>query len=171
MASVVFLRGVNVGGHKRFKPEDLARESGDLGMVNIGAAGTFVVRNAIDEKALRTEITRRLPVNADIMICSAEDVLDLTSESPFPSGEGITEYVSVLAKIPTEIPPLPISVPAGDNWQAKLIEVRGRFALCIYRRLEGLMAYPNDVVEKSLGVRATARNWNTFCKIRRVLTE
>jgi len=40
MASVVFLRGVNVGGHKTFRPSVLAKELTHLGLVNIGAAGT-----------------------------------------------------------------------------------------------------------------------------------
>ena len=44
MALVVFLRGVNVGGHRTFRPSVLARELGDYDVVNVGAAGTFVVR-------------------------------------------------------------------------------------------------------------------------------
>lgn len=44
MALVVFLRGVNVGGHRTFRPRDLARKLRDYDVVNVGAAGTFVVR-------------------------------------------------------------------------------------------------------------------------------
>ena len=47
MALVVFLRGVNVGGHRRFRPSALAAELKHLGAVNIGAAGTFVIRARI----------------------------------------------------------------------------------------------------------------------------
>ena len=44
MALVVFLRGVNVGGHKAFQPTVLARALAALDVKSIGAAGTFVVR-------------------------------------------------------------------------------------------------------------------------------
>ncbi len=44
MAVVVFLRGVNVGGHRTFRPSLLAKELHDYDVVNVGAAGTFVVR-------------------------------------------------------------------------------------------------------------------------------
>src|SRR6185295_12228721 len=44
MAVVVFLRGVNVGGHRRLRPSVLAKELERLDVVSIGAAGTFVVR-------------------------------------------------------------------------------------------------------------------------------
>ena len=43
MALVVLLRGVNVGGHKAFQPSALAKELADFDVVNVGAAGTFVV--------------------------------------------------------------------------------------------------------------------------------
>ena len=44
MSLVVFLRGVNVGGHRTFRPSILARELSAYGVLNVGAAGTFVVR-------------------------------------------------------------------------------------------------------------------------------
>ena len=47
MALVVFLRGVNVGGHRSFRPTTLAEQLKHLDAVNIGAAGTFVIRQPI----------------------------------------------------------------------------------------------------------------------------
>ena len=47
MASVVFFRAVNVGGHQKFQPSVLAKKLADFGVVNIGAAGTFVVRKNV----------------------------------------------------------------------------------------------------------------------------
>ena len=41
VALVVFLRGVNVGGHRTFRPTLLAAQLQHLGAVNIGAAGRF----------------------------------------------------------------------------------------------------------------------------------
>jgi hypothetical protein len=39
VALVVFLRGVNVGGHRTFRPSILARDLSDYEVVNVGAAG------------------------------------------------------------------------------------------------------------------------------------
>ncbi|MGE3755942.1 MAG: hypothetical protein AB7I45_17485 [Planctomycetota bacterium] len=58
---VVLLRGVNVGGHKTFRPAELPRELHLLRVLNVGAAGTFVVRRAPGRRALRAEIVRRFP--------------------------------------------------------------------------------------------------------------
>lgn len=77
MAWVVFLRGANVGGHRKFQPSTLAKELADLGVVNVGAAGTFVVRGKIGPALLRNEILRRLPFKTELMICPAREIIDL----------------------------------------------------------------------------------------------
>ncbi len=138
MALVVFLRGVNVGGHKAFRPSVLARELSDFDVVNVGAAGTFVIRKTISEAIVRAELLRRLPFTAEFMICQSRDVIDLASGEPFPtepSNKDVSRFVSVLAKRPRTLPLLPISQPAGDRWQVKVIGVTGRFALSVHRRL------------------------------------
>jgi hypothetical protein len=55
MSSVVFLRAVNVGGHQKFQPSKLAKELERFGVVNLGAAGTFVVRENVSQARLRDE--------------------------------------------------------------------------------------------------------------------
>src|SRR5437868_14545266 len=101
MALVVFLRGVNVGGHKAFKPSALAAELADLDAVNVGAAGTFVIRKPVGQAKLRDELLRRLPFQPELMICPAREVLDLAAGEPFldeAAGEDMTRYISVLAQ-------------------------------------------------------------------------
>lgn len=61
MALVVFLRGLNVGGHRTFRPAALAKQLRYLGAVNVGAAGTLVIRKLVTRSKLRAEIRRRLP--------------------------------------------------------------------------------------------------------------
>src|SRR5438445_13057971 len=77
MASVVFFRAVNVGGHQKFQPSVLAKELAPLGVVNLGAAGTLVVRERVTEAKLREEIFRRMPFQPELMICTAREVSDL----------------------------------------------------------------------------------------------
>jgi hypothetical protein len=44
MNSVVFLRAMNVSGANRCRPEELAKQLAKFGVVNVGAVGTFLVR-------------------------------------------------------------------------------------------------------------------------------
>lgn len=173
MASVVFMRGANVGGHKTFKPAALARELSALGVVSIGAAGTFVVRKTATQAFLRAEWERRLPFVPQLMICRGQDVLDLVEKAPFPgtADEDLQRFVSVLVKRPGAPPALPLSQPAGRAWEVRLVAVLGRFALCLRRRTMGSGLYPNEVVEAELGVLATTRSWSTIQKIHEVLRD
>jgi hypothetical protein len=61
---VVLLRGVNVGGHRTFRPSALAERLKHLDAVNIGAAGTFVIRRPVSRTQLRAELARRLPFDS-----------------------------------------------------------------------------------------------------------
>ncbi len=172
MASVVFMRGVNVGGRKTFKPGALARELAAFDVVNVGAAGTFVVRKTVREDTLRAELLRRLPFNPEIMICRASDLVDLVHQEPFPdapSEKDIRRSVTVMARRPRTLPRLPLLHPSAGEWQVKIIGVSGRFALGLWRRLGRSLVYPNEIVEKNFGVSATTRSWNTISAIRDIL--
>ena len=61
MALVVLLRGVNVGGHRKFRPTTLTEELQHLDAVSIGAAGTFVIRQPISRAQLRVELNAGFP--------------------------------------------------------------------------------------------------------------
>lgn len=174
MASVIFMRGVNVGGHKTFRPATLAREMAALDVANVGAAGTFVVRKAIAAPALRAEVGRRVPFETELMICAGRDVLDLVRDEPFPrtpAGKDVRRFVTVMAKRPRPIPKLPLRKPDREDWQVQVVAVSGVFALSLWRRLGRSLVYPNEVVEKAFGVPATTRSWDTLQKIRALLEE
>lgn len=171
MASVVFFRAVNVGGHQRFQPGVLAKQLTEFGVVNIGAAGTFVVRENVSQAKLSDEILRRLPFKPELMICPARDVLALARGNWFgdaPAGKDVGRFVSVLQKAPRAKPPLPLEQPAGPKWEVRVVAISGRFVLSL-RRLG--QTYSNAIVEKYLCVPATTRNWNTLEAIRDILEE
>src|SRR6266403_983660 len=173
MRWVVFLRAVNVGGANRCQPAAIAKQLAKFGVVNIGAVGTFVVREKVSESTLRAAFARKLPFKCEIMICPARDIIKLASKDPFsrqPSGPNITRFVSVLAKRLPAPPPLPLSLPSDDDWLLKIIAIQGRFVLGLYRREMKAISYLGKV-EKKFGVAATTRNWNTIEKVVKVLQQ
>ena len=168
MPSVVFLRAINVGKANRCRPAEIAKTLAKFDVVNIGAVGTFVVRKEVSESALRSAISRQLPFKIDIMICPARDILKLAAKDPFagqPSGPTITRFVNVLAKpISSQVTRhIPLALPEND-WLVKVIAIKGRFVLGVYRREIKAIAYLGKI-EKLLGVPATNRNWTTIEKV------
>jgi uncharacterized protein (DUF1697 family) len=169
MASVVFFRAVNVGLHQRFSPSTLAKELSGFGVVNIGAAGTFAVRNNISDAKLKAEILRRLTFKPKLMICPAADVLALADGKVFgkiPDGKDVKPFLTVMQKPLSSPPKLPIEYPTAAKWEVRIVGAEGRFVLTLRRPGD---LYSNAVVEKLFGIPATTRGWNTVAAVVKAL--
>ncbi len=173
MAQVVLLRGVNVGGHKTFRPKQLAEQLQHLGAVNIGAAGTFVIRKPISQAKLRDEFARRLPFVTQIAICHGREIAKLIAggvfdtQSPRPD---MTYFVSVLCGSRRPALALPIQLPETGQWLVKVVAREGKFVCGMYRRHMKTIGYLGKL-DQIIGAPVTTRNWNTIATIAKVLDD
>jgi len=170
MALVVFLRGVNVGGHRRFRPSELVKELRSYDVVNIGAAGTFVARKPGPSRAkLRAALMRKLPFQTEAILCDAREIIALEREDPFRTAppKADARFVSVLAKDCTPSVSLPISLPNERQWLVKVIGAKGRFVFGVYRRHMRTIRYLGEL-DKVFGGKATTRNWNTMLAVAKI---
>ena len=173
MALVVFLRGVNVGGHRTFRPAALARELSKYDVVNVGAAGTFVVRKPGSKAKFRADLIRKMPLEAEVFICDGRDFIRLDSENPFSaehSKPDVVRFVSILSKAGSARPSIPFALPPEGDWLVRLIASKDRFVFGVYRRHMKTIKYLGQV-DKMFGATATTRNWNTINAIVRVLKD
>jgi len=171
MALVVFLRGVNVGGHRRFRPSLLARELSDFDVVNVGAAGTFVVRKPGSHTKFRAVLLGKLPFEANVAICDGSDLLRLETGNPFgkrPSPPDVVRFVSILSKAGAIRASLPVSFPSEGQWLVRVIGCEGQFVFGMYRRHMKTIGYLGQI-DRMYGAPATTRNWNTIAAIVRIL--
>jgi uncharacterized protein (DUF1697 family) len=171
MALVVFIRGINVGGHRTFRPSVLARELHDYGVVSVGAAGTFVVRKPGPRAKFRAELLRKLPFAARVVFCDGRDLIRLEMENPFgpePSPPDIVRFVSILSKADRGLASIPCTLPPCGEWFVRIIAAKNRFVFGVYRRHMKTIGYLGQI-DKLFGVPATTRNWNTIITIVRIL--
>ena len=171
MALVVFLRGVNVGGHRTFRPSILARELNEFQVVNVGAAGTFVVRKPGSRAKFRAALLSKLPFEANIVLCEGSDLLRLETENPFGTeASDVVRFVSIFSNA-TSVPVLlPVNLPPKGEWLVRLIASTGQFVFGVYRRHMRTITYLGQI-DKLYGTSATTRNWNTVMAIVRLLKE
>lgn len=173
MALVVLLRGVNVGGHRRLRPSVLARQLAHLGAVNIGAAGTLVIRRPVSRAALKAEIARRLPFGAEVTVCGASEIRRLLAGDHLAGearGAGIVQFVSVLARRPRRMPELPLCLPARGRWFLRIAALDHRFVVGQYRRHMKVIGFLGSI-DQLFGTPATTRSWSTLMAVARVLEE
>lgn len=171
MALVVFLRGVNVGGHRRFRPSVLAAELSRYDVVNVGATGTFIVRKPGSRAKFRSELQRKLAFEAEVFLCDGRDFLRMEIDNPFrfeAARPNVVRFVSVLSKVPRQMPALPISLPSNGDWYVRLVASRGRFIFGEYRRHMKTIGYLGKI-DKLFAVPSTIRNWNTITTVVQIL--
>jgi uncharacterized protein (DUF1697 family) len=173
MALIVFLRGVNVGGHRTFRPSIVARELSDYDVVNVGAAGTFVVRRPGSRGEFRAALLRKLPFEAEVVLCEGRNLIRLETENPFgtePSGPDIVRFVSILSRAGGLRTTLPVIFPRDGEWLVRVIASNKQFVFGMYRRHMKTISYLGQI-DKLFGVPATTRNWNTILAVLRLLKD
>jgi uncharacterized protein (DUF1697 family) len=173
MALIVFLRGINVGGHRAFRPSALAKELGAYDVVNVGAAGTLIVRRPGSRLKFLAALRRKLPFEAKVACCDGEDLVRLETENPF-GGEAsrpeIVRFVSILSKAGHGKASLPIALPENGEWFVRIIGSKDRLVFGVYRRHMKTIGYLGRI-DKVFGAPATTRSWNTIMLVLRILKD
>jgi len=122
---------------RTFRPSILARELSDYPVVNVGAAGTFVVRKPGPRGKFRAELLRTLPFEAEVVLCDGRHLICLEMENPFgtePSRPDIVRFVSILSKAGHCLASIPRTLPPREEWFVRVIVSKSRFVFGVYRR-------------------------------------
>jgi uncharacterized protein (DUF1697 family) len=170
VALVVFLRGINVGGHRTFRPSLLAKQLSAYDAVNVGAAGTLVIRKPGVRAKFLAELRRKLPFEAIIAFCNANDLIRLEADNPFGTGRPpaeVVQFVSILSASGRNVS-LPIDLPESGEWLVRIIGAKNRLVYGVYRRHMKTIGCLSQI-DKLYGVPATTRSWTTILSVLRIL--
>ena len=171
MALVVLLRGINVGGHRRFRPAALAEKLRAYDVVSLGAAGTFVVRRPGSREKFLAELRRKLPPGTEIACCEGSEFIRLEQENPFgseASDPGLVKFVSVLSKTARGNAAFPIAIPDCGEWFVRILGGNRRLVFGEYRRHMKSIGCLGQI-DRIFGATATTRSWKTILAVVRIL--
>jgi uncharacterized protein (DUF1697 family) len=149
----------------------LARELGAYDVVNIGAAGTLVVRKPGPRAHFLPELQRKLPFETDVAFCNGSDLIRLEKENPFgaePSRPDVVRFVSILSKAGRGKVSLPMVLPEGREWFVRIIGSKNRLVFGVYRRHMKTIGYLGQL-DELFGAPATTRSWTTILSVLRIL--
>lgn len=172
MALVVFLRGINVGGYRAFRPSVLAKDLSRYDAVNVGAAGTLVVRKPGSRAGFLAELRGKLPFEATIACCDGNDLIQLEQDDPFaaePPGADVVRFVSILSEPGRRRGvSLPMALPGDGEWFVRITGSKNRLLYGVYRRHMKTIGYLGQI-DSLFGTRATTRSWSTILSVLRIL--
>jgi uncharacterized protein (DUF1697 family) len=165
--TVAFLRAINVGGTKVIKMEDLRRMFESLGFANVATyiqSGNviFEAPEADDLRArIESQIQQTFGFEVETFLRSMDEVRAIVKESPFEQQGKQTLFIHLLQ-----------SAPSAKSRQAVLalatqtdgFAVQGREVYWL-RRDRDKSPFNNNMIEKALGMSATARNLNTMTNL------
>ena len=171
MPLIVFFRGINVGGHRSFRPSLLAKELAHYDVVNVGAAGTLVVRKPVARARFLAELRGKLPFEAIIATCDAADLVRLEKANPFAAETvrpDLIQFVSILSAAPRRPASFPITVPEAGGCFVRILGSSGRLVFGVYRRHMKSIGYLGRI-DDLFGAPATTRSWTTILSVLRIL--
>ena len=175
---IALLRGINVGGNKKIAMADLRALSERLGFQNVQTilqSGNLVFRStkrsAADvEKQLQAALREHLAFDCEVIVRTAQEWDAIIAGNPFvkeAKDDPGHMLLMCLRDAPSKdaVNALRIGIVGRER-----VEVRGRDAYFVYPDGVGTSKLTNAVIEKRLGTRGTARNWNTVRKLLDVVT-
>jgi len=173
MLAVAFLRAVNVGGTARIAMAELKALAEDIGLANpktLLQSGNLVFEAvgktaAALEKLLEREVAARLAVKTDIMVRTARQLDAAMERNPFAK-----EAKSDPSRLHVHFLKAPASAAAVDALSRaikgrEIVKGGGSEVFIYFPDGAGTSKLTNAVVERRLGARSTARNWNTVTKL------
>ena len=170
---ITVLRAINLGAHNRIKMADLRAMLEKLGYSDaqtLLVSGNAVFRCAAGscdklEKQLEAASTKHLGVTTDYFVRSAKEWQDVIAANPFPA-EAKSDPGHLLMMCLRDAP----AAAAVKALQAAIkgreqVRANGKHAYFVYPDGVGRSKLSITMIEKALGTRGTARNWNTVLKL------
>jgi uncharacterized protein (DUF1697 family) len=170
---IAFLRGINVGGHKVIKMEDLNALFTSLKFKNvktfIQSGNVIFETEETNEELLTQRIEKKLQIkigsNVSVLLRNILEIEALVKRNPFKNfstRKNVKMYVTFLYSKPHPKPKLPLISSKKD---VEVFEIINREACSLSLEKNGRFGFPNLFIEKEFDLPATTRNWTTVCKI------
>jgi uncharacterized protein (DUF1697 family) len=170
---IALLRGVNVGGHRAVAMSDLRDLITDLGFSDARTllqSGNLVFRGdgragAALEQLLETEAAKRLGLQADFLVRSANEWKDVVARNPFPKEAERDPSHLVVMFLKSAVNHKNVSAAQAAITGRETLRADRRQVYIVYPDGIGRSRVSNVFLEGKLGIRGTARNWNTVLKL------
>jgi uncharacterized protein (DUF1697 family) len=170
---VALLRAVNVGGHEPIFMADLRTFLARLGFTDprsLLASGNLVFRGGTKtgaqlERLLEAEAAKRLGLDTDFFVRTAEEWQAVIAQNPFPAEAERDPGRLVVQFLKDEPGSKAVKALQAAITGREVVRAKGAQAYVVYPDGQGRSRLTAALIEKHLGTRGTARNWNTVLKL------
>ncbi|MGE3508051.1 MAG: DUF1697 domain-containing protein [Vicinamibacterales bacterium] len=172
---VALWRAVNVGGRNRLPMRELRESLTELGFTapqTIGQSGNAVFGSPLApselEAMIEATVRRRFGLEADVCVRTAAEWTGLIRGMPFEiearSHPGHVLALCLKSRVGSA-GARALAAAIAEGGGRERARVVGRHAYLVYPDGIGTSRLTSSVIERALGTRSTARNWNTVLKV------
>jgi uncharacterized protein (DUF1697 family) len=170
---IALLRGINVGGRNLVSMSDLRDLLQDLGFRGVKSllqSGNLIFHSdrrtgTALERLLEVESENRLDVSADYFVRTSGEWENVVARNPFPE-EAKRDPSHLIVLFLKEAPEMKdVKALQATIRGPEIVRADGKQLYIVYPAGIGDSKLTNAVIEKTLGLRGTGRNWNTVLKL------
>lgn len=168
---IALLRGINVGGHRPLKMDDLRQMFTMMGFEQVSTyiqSGNVVFdASPQDENQLATRIKSQIKDTFDydvpVIICTATDLKTMLAQFPFEEKEGWKGYITFLSEEPSQ--ELQDELEAQSSSMEKFEVENGVVYVHVDKQSDEKPKFSSNFIQKQLNMPATNRNLRTAHKL------
>lgn len=159
--SVAFIRGINVGGNKLLPMAQLKAACESAGLTDVRTflqSGNVIFNTTRKDPAALIE--KALDMDVKVIVRTLDELQKVIARNPFKD-EAADDPGHLIVVFLEREPTAKLEWPGPE-----VIKPSGRELFIYYPDGQGRSKLTNALIEKKLGMRGTARNWNTVTKLR-----
>ena len=165
------LRGINLGSHNRLKMADLRAVMQALGfddpetlLQSGNVVYTSTGKPAAEETAIRKRLAAYAGVDVDVMVRTHRQLASVVAHDPLRRWADEHKHYHVVF-LSAKPPAAKLKGIDGERYLPERFAARGREIYAWWPNGAHRAKLTHSFFEKQLGLRATARNWNTVAKL------
>ena len=169
-----FLRGINVGGHKPIKMDELKKAFESLGFGNVKtilASGNVVFdvrgsKGADAGRRIENKLKKVFGLEIGVVVRTMKELQRLEETGPF-KGIEVTPQTRLFVTFLLEKPTSPLKTPyEPPGTHFKIMRITDTEVCSVLTVVPGIQTTVfMTVLEKEFGKKITTRNWNTVTRI------
>jgi len=169
---IIFLRGVNVGGHATIKMDNLKNALLEKQYHNVKSyinSGNLVLSTLQDKPILMESVSEiiqsKFNLTIGMIIKTKEELHSIIANDPFDKEKETDNAKKVVAMLSERIDPAKARIFKTEGKIVENYYINGDLLYIYYQLGAGTSKLTNNYIEKKLNVISTARNWNTILKM------
>jgi uncharacterized protein (DUF1697 family) len=169
---IALLRGINVGGNRLIPMESLRAFFAGLGLTGARTllqSGNVVFQSGARpgalERRLEAESEKRLGLEAEFFVRTAQEWKAIVAGNPFPAEARTHPGLLVVMFLKRAPEPERFRALTAAITGPEIVRPAGRQAYVFYPAGSGNSRLTSSLIDRTLATRGTGRNWNTVLKL------